>query len=76
MKKKENPRDSGEMIKIETSRKLSKVQHHDKGLCRKSLLFSFFFKRKFPNKLEIMKTCEWSQVYLQKQRENGVRSVQ
>lgn len=43
VKKKENPRDSGEMIKIETSRKLNKVQHHDKGLCRKSLLFSFLF---------------------------------
>lgn len=47
VKKKENPRDSGEMIKIETSRKLNKVQHHDKGLCRKLLLFSFFLKESF-----------------------------
>lgn len=46
VKKKENPRDSGEMIKIKTSRKLNKVQHHDKGLCRKSLLFSFLFLKK------------------------------
>lgn len=48
MNKKESPRDSGKMIKIKTSRKLNKIQHHDKGLCRKNRSFVdfFFFLRK------------------------------